>query len=326
MSVHSDGTGTGWDTLEALDVDQPHGLDYRESYHLAKAVRKRINKEHVAFGDTTAGGEHKPGGAAIMDIVDASTDISATDGTYIGYDLIYDQTNSCFWCFTADGTAAAADDAYSIMLGPKSICLGADFTWDGAHLFDASCDFSDVAVTGDFTLAGKFAVDGSADFSDVFVEGDLSVAGTLKLATDITITGDMAIDGTANFASTVDFGADATVQIKGQFDLTAEVKLFGDWTTKSTDNAAFADAIVYQVSSDGFVTAYKQCTAGSTQELRVYTDSANPPTTLRQAASNSNTLYASVFSPVKKDHYWRVDITTDGNATIYWITFGDGTC
>jgi len=38
---------------ETLDVDQPLGLSYRQMNHIAIGVRKRMNKEHVAFADAT---------------------------------------------------------------------------------------------------------------------------------------------------------------------------------------------------------------------------------------------------------------------------------
>ena len=214
MSVHPDGSGTSWDDLEAVDVDQPHGLDYRYSQHLAKAVRKRLDKEHVAFADSTVGGEHIPGGCAILGIVDASTDISIDDSTFVGCNLLYDQTNLMFWCFTnVDGTVSAPD-GYRLKLGPKSICRTDDFTWDGAHLFDASVDMSDVAVTGDLTLAGKFETDGTVNFNgDVAVLADASFDGTVDFgdgvafAAEVSITGILKVDGTASaFGGTAGIG------------------------------------------------------------------------------------------------------------------------
>jgi len=43
MGVHPDGSGTEWTLVEVVDVDEPHGLDYRYSQHIAKGVRKRID-------------------------------------------------------------------------------------------------------------------------------------------------------------------------------------------------------------------------------------------------------------------------------------------
>ena len=222
MGVHPDGSGTSWDDIEAIDVDQPHGLDYRSTQHLAKAVRKRLDKEHVAFADSTVGGEHIPGGCAILGIVDASTDISIDDSTFVGCNLLYDQTNLMFWCFTnVDGTVSTPD-GYRLKLGPKSICRTDDFTWDGAHLFDASVDMSDVAVTGDLTLAGKFETDGTVNFNgDVAVLADASFDGTVDFgdgvafAAEVSIDGILKVDGTASaFGGTAGIGLwyDPTVQ------------------------------------------------------------------------------------------------------------------
>jgi len=226
MGVHPDGSGTSWDDIEAIDVDQPHGLDYRSTQHLAKAVRKRLDKEHVAFADSTVGGEHIPGGCAILGIVDASTDISIDDSTFVGCNLLYDQTNLMFWCFTnVDGTVSTPD-GYRLKLGPKSICRTDDFTWDGAHLFDASVDMSDVAVTGDLTLAGKFETDGTVNFNgDVAVLADASFDGTVDFgdgvafAAEVSITGILKVDGTASaFGGTAGIGLfyDPTVYAGGE--------------------------------------------------------------------------------------------------------------
>jgi hypothetical protein len=73
MSVHPSGDGAAWDSIESLDVDQPHGLDYRTFNHISKAVRKRIMQEHEEFADATVGGVHKPGGSAVLGIEDGTS-------------------------------------------------------------------------------------------------------------------------------------------------------------------------------------------------------------------------------------------------------------
>jgi len=57
-------TGVGWDTA-IPDSGQPHGNDYLEHRETKLAVAIRNDKEHVAFGASSAGGEHKPGSARI---------------------------------------------------------------------------------------------------------------------------------------------------------------------------------------------------------------------------------------------------------------------
>ena len=241
MAVHSSGAGSGW--LEDLDIDRPHGLDYVEFNDLRIGINTRMSKEHVAFADTTAGGEHVPGGCAVLDLVDVTTDISSTDGTWIGKGILYDQTRNVLCCFTGDGTDDAGDDIYELMWGPKSICLGADYTWDGAHLFDASCDFSDVAITGDLTIAGKFAIDGSADFSDVFVEGDITIAGKLVIDGSADFS-DAYIEGDASIKGVLKVDGTAT-----EFGGTEGVALFYDPTVLTGGNASIGTVTL----ANGFI-------------------------------------------------------------------------
>lgn len=210
MSVHPSGDGAAWDSLEAVDVDQPHGKDYLYSQHLAKAVRKRNDQEHSAYGDSTAGGIHKPGGCAVlaMDVTNAAGDPTGNvvaDGTYRGHGLGWTYTVEAgankgrLWCATAAAGASTTGDWTLVKLHPDLQWGSQDITWNHAgtagvgHEFDCSiditgpvwvdgsCDFSDVHVAGDLTVAGAILVDGSCDFSDVYVDGDLTIKGNLKV-------------------------------------------------------------------------------------------------------------------------------------------------
>lgn len=158
MAVTPDGSGTSW-TEAAPDIDQPIGLIYRANQDLRKGVRKRAEQEHSAFADNTIGLTHKPGGCAILDIVDQTIDISIDDDTYKGRNIIYDQTGSSLWCFTNTDGTASTPNGYRLMWGPKSICSGGDYTWTGAHEFDASVD-----ISGNVAIDGDFSVDGTAVF------------------------------------------------------------------------------------------------------------------------------------------------------------------
>ena len=188
----SNGTGTGW--LETLDVAQLTGQDYIEFNDFRIGIRKRLARQHTTFADNTVGGIHKPGGCSIMDFVDTTADISATDGTYYGKNLVYCQTKNSFYCFTADGTTSAA--AYKLSMSPYSICRGGDFTWSGGQEFDGSVKF-----------------DGTATFAD-----------------GAEFSGQIKVDGTVNFNDLVDFSIvnfDASINIKGQAEFTAYA-LFDD--------------------------------------------------------------------------------------------------
>lgn len=239
MSVHPDGSGTGWTLVETVDIDQPHGKDYLWSQHIAKGVRKRINKQHVTFADNTVGGEHIPGGASILDIVDQTIDISIDDSTYVGRNLIYDQTNNALWCFTNTDGTSSTPDAFQLTFHPDRAWSGGDVTWAGAHEFDASVDISgNVAMDGDLTIDGRFALDSSADVSDVYVNGDLSASGSLKVGTDFSLTGDFGMDGTANFFDEADFSDINTSGTPIGFVTAASATVFN---TSLTSGSTFQD-------------------------------------------------------------------------------------
>lgn len=223
MTVHSNGNGDGWNTQ--LDVNQPHGLDYREWQDIRKGIQKREAKQHVSYADNTVGGEHKRGGCSILDVVDNSTDISATDGTYVGGGLVY-QKGVGLWCFTSLTEYTTSTSAHQIKIAPTSICKGADFTWTGEHQFDNTAtftdrvDFSSVGITGDVTIDGAVDITGR-----VIIDGSVDVSGA------------GVVDGTWNFNDLVDF---STVNIEKvdstaiQFGGTAGIGLFFDPTNYTT--------------------------------------------------------------------------------------------
>ncbi len=292
MGAHPDGSGTGWSLVEGVDVDQPHGLDYRFGTHIAIGVRKRINKEHVAFGDTTAGGEHIPGGCAILALVDASGDITKgySDGTYIGYNLIYDQTNNRMVCFTGDGTTGDGSAPYYLKWGPASLCLGADYTWTAAHEFDGSVDF-----TGSVGIDCSLTVLGASDVSTLLVEGTLDVYGR------------------SDFSS---------------IHATGVVTFLGSVKTTDGDGAAIdATGSTYQATSDGFLIADGSTNASPSGVITAYVGDNTTPATIA-AMNKPGVLNSSAFIafPIAKDKYFaisQVDVTA---VTVRWTPFGDGSC
>lgn len=212
MSVHSTGTGSAWN--ETLDVDQPHGLDYREFNDIRIGTRRRVGEEHASFADNTVGGIHKPGGSAVLGIDDDTANFNSAniDGTYRGHGIAWDGSVN-LWCATATAGATTTGDWTLLKMHPDKQWDGQDITWQGEAQFDASvefldpvdmtgpllvdgsCDFSDVGITG------TLSVDASSDFSDAFVEGDISINGALK------VDGVMEVDGTATeFGGTAGIG------------------------------------------------------------------------------------------------------------------------
>ncbi|MHC4890585.1 MAG: bactofilin family protein, partial [Planctomycetota bacterium] len=252
MGVHATGTGTGWDEASP-DIDQPHGLDYREEQDIRKGVRKRINKEHVAFADATVGGEHKPGGCAVlgMDITDDCTAGVAADGTYIGKGLVWALSDASNWgvlfCATGDGTAPTLD--WTVMrIHPDLQWGGGCITWAAGHEFDASVDISgNVAMDGDLTVDGAFALGGNAKIvGDCSVDSTFTVGGQAAFHDDVSMDADLVVDGTGVFTSALD--------ISGTLDVTGGVvSMFGARVAVDSDAADLTSDTVYQAQTDGYV-------------------------------------------------------------------------
>jgi len=86
--------------------------------------------------------------------------------------------------------------------------------------------------------------------------------------------------------------------------------IFGSWAARENNT-------VYQAVTDGFVCASSSGGAGAM--VSGYTDSSNPPTTLRaQNQDGSTTNLMFITMPVRKNDYWKVT----GAGTIYWIALG----
>ena len=122
-------------------------------------------------------------------------------------------------------------------------------------------------------------------------------------------------------------GSDPTVHGHDQGELEEPM---GSWTTISEDT-------VYQAATDGLVIGMIKgtSTAGGKQRIEGYTDSSNPPTTLRGYASiagHSNSQWesgqANSFTmPVKKGDHYKVTKVDEVGAisstrTYYWIPMG----
>lgn len=241
MTVHSSGAGTSWN--ETLDVDQPHGLDYQEWNDIRIGVRKRIAEEHSSFADSTVGGIHKPGGAAVLGINDGTP--GAADGTYRGHGLVWDNT-SRLWCSTAVAGASTSGDQTVVLLHPDKQWGGQDVTWTGAHEFDASVDISgNVAMDGDLTVDGNVLFDGTflptscaTDLGGFLDEDDFDSDATAAVASQQSIKAYVA-NGIIQVINT-QTGASSTTAVTMTSD---------DSIPQITEGAEFMTAIITPTSA-----------------------------------------------------------------------------
>ena len=208
------------------------------------------------------------------------------------------------------------------------------------HMIDNVTDPTAVATTGivySKTIAGVielFYIDAAGNITQLTRAGQLALDKG-RLPNDTYLIARNAADGAnvnlfklnasnlleimdgAVMASSAAPTADAGIANKKYVDdqiaaIPAHVG-FGAW-------AAVSNNTVYQATTDGFVLA----TTGAvhTGSVLGYTDSSNPPTTLRlrQQFDNADnyTGYCAITMPVRKGDYWKVT----GASTVYWIPIG----
>jgi hypothetical protein len=107
----------------------------------------------------------------------------------------------------------------------------------------------------------------------------------------------------------------------------AEGGVFGSWTNRDSVNNTLVKDATYNATSDGFVSVY---VTAFTVEVYGYTDSSNPPTTLRFIASAAHAATGnpkgSFTMPVRKGDYWKVTTNTGSPDSIQWLPIGSGAC
>jgi hypothetical protein len=165
-----------------------------------------MEKGHKAFADTTAGGEHIPGGAGVL-AVDYTNDCTAgivSDGTFKGRGVVWGYSDTSnfgvLFCNTSASEATTAGDWTVLKMHPDLQWSGGDVTWAGDHAF-----------AGSVCIAGGLYADASVDISGTANIDDITTKTTVKVGTDLAVFGDMSVDGTADFADGVAFAAEVSV-------------------------------------------------------------------------------------------------------------------
>lgn len=224
MAVHSNGNGSGW--LEDLDADQPHGLDWREFNDFRIGIRFRLRKEHVEIAAGTVGGEHRPGGCAVAEFIESTSDMTNyyDDGSYVGGGLIWCYSSgrkfSTLFCTTGDGTygTAGQGDLTVLKLNPANI-WDASIVWpDQPQQFDGSVDMTATCVQGSFCLAGHMICTSAVEVSQaLYCNSGAEISAMLKcyssayFTDDVSCKADLVVDGTALFTTNVDISGNADI-------------------------------------------------------------------------------------------------------------------
>ncbi len=99
---------------------------------------------------------------------------------------------------------------------------------------------------------------------------------------------------------------------------------FGAWATTTGGGSALVKNTVYTVSGDGFVVVVANSALNQFPYLAVYTDSSNPPTTMR--GKSAGDASASCTVPVRSGDRWKVTVSGETSYTIYWLPIGSGSC
>lgn len=197
------------------------------------------------------------------------------------------------------------------------------------------------------TAAGVITIDSSGTAAATPVapsyKGNLVLAEVTLTAGDTSITADkiqdvrnwitqpivldgttIALDSSGKLAVvTTPTGAVGSNQLASAAVIPSKVdSIFGSWTNLNSLGSVLVAGSVYKVGSDGFVCVH--ATAGS-YGIIGYTDSSNPPTTVRMIDSYPNPGgFTGLLMPVRKNDYWK--ITATATVVIDWLPIGSGTC
>jgi hypothetical protein len=219
---------------------------------------------------------------------------------------------------------------------------------DGFFAFYAPNGRVDVQLSGG-TIVAPYTFNGDVILEDLADAGNLvyadqvysnpSFIGSLAWAkltgTPVTLAGygiPLIVNATVDPAAAIAYSKLALTGDIQNTDLAGGItgakvtSLFGAW------DATKVAGTIYQAATDGLVVAIMSTTSnGSAAVLAGYTDSANPPTTERQAVwcdrqdGTVVILQASFTMPVRKGDYWEVVLSIDAGtvgSTLFWLPLG----
>jgi len=286
-------TGAGWNTGAPND-EAIGGNAYLELQDLRKGIAIRMDKEHVACGSSSAGGEHIPGGCAVL-YYDTTTalDANVAASTFVHDGLLYDTTLLQFFTMNA-----AEDTKVAIEIGTAGI---ADANVTTAKIADANITAAKMAADSVLTASIADANITTAKIAD-------SNITTAKIADANVTVAKMLCKDEDDMVSDSDTYVATQQSIKAYVDDQVTTALpdddaFGSWASKSNDTE-------YTAASDGIVCAYNISNA----EVKGQT----PTGTQRIRCPDGGDGYSGITMPVRKGDTWKVT----GASTVYWLPIG----
>lgn len=181
------------------------------------------------------------------------------------------------------------------------------------------------------TLTGGYLVVGNSSnvAAAVAVSGDVAMANDgSTTVTDLTITSEAAgdilyFDG-SNWKRLAKGTAGQVLRMNAGATAPEWGSLLGAWTDRSGSVAGGSLASTL-AATDLLVCAYMDSNNADATVIG-YTDSSNPPTTVRAKAvldRSSETVFACITMPVKNGDYYKLDfVGGSGTATVYTIILG----
>jgi len=204
----------------------------------------------------------------------------------------------------------------------------------GRELYYKDANGTGDTYTTQITKLGKLNLDDSRLSNNTYLVGR-NVAGSANIniikvndSNTLTLGAIATLPDGSKLATSAAPAADAQIANKKYVDDRVAAKVFGAWPTVTTvtttvaQGATNTDVAATLAATDGFLVAKVTGSSGQVScALFGYTDSANPPTTLRCADSigqqdKANIFYAGYTMPVKKGDYYK--------ATWYGISGNNG--
>lgn len=172
--------------------------------------------------------------------------------------------------------------------------------------YSGETDWTDLVALEDITGAdgenGTNGVDGD-DGSD----GKTILSGTAAPTTE-GVDGDFYIRTTTNYI----YGPKAGGVWPAGVSLVGPAPALGTWASATLGAST-------QAATDGFLVGFVvYSTAAGTSTIK--TDAANPPTVIRSQMRSANANYRMpMFTPVKKNDYYLIEIAANHTGTFFWI-------